>query len=89
VKLNGSIQVGDLIYGENQAESYELDPQIVTTALLEAGLSREEVWPLLSVSKTNLEKGLGKLRRKDLLGAVLAGATIKVSGRIEFRKLRD
>ena len=39
--------------------------------LLEAGLERETVWPLLNLTKTGLERGLKKLRRQDLLGQVL------------------
>lgn len=54
--------------------------------LLEAGLGREEVWSLLSVNKTNLEKGLRKLRRKDLIELALSTGTPRVSERIEFLK---
>lgn len=64
---NGFIRVGDLVYGPAQAVSYDFDPEQITAALLEAGLSREEIWPLLSITKTNLEKGLRKLSRRDLL----------------------
>jgi len=88
VKIHGSVQVGDLMYGPNQVVSYNLDPQLVTMILLEAGLNREEVWPLLSISKTNLEKGLRKLRRKDLINLALSTGTNKVSERIEFQKLK-
>ena len=86
VKENGSIQVGDLLYGPNQAVSYDFDPEQVTAVLLEAGLSREEVWPLLSITKTNLEKGLRRLRRGDLLEVVMPAAKTKVWERIDFRK---
>jgi hypothetical protein len=89
VKDNGPIQVGDLMYGPNQVLSYDLDPQLVTATLLEAGLSREEVWPLLSVSKTNLERGLRRLRRKDLIDPALSAGTARKSERIEFQKARD
>jgi len=87
VKENGSIQLGDLVYGPNQAVSYDLDPRLVTPTLLATGLNREEVWPLLSISKTNLEKGLRKLKRRDLLDLVLSTGTAKLTERIEFRKL--
>ena len=50
VRENGLIQVGDLIYGPAQAVSYDFDPKQVTAVPLEAGLSREEVWPLLSIT---------------------------------------
>jgi len=49
--------------------------------------SREEVWPLLSITKTNLEKGLRKLRRGDLLELVMPAAKSKVSERIDIRKV--
>jgi hypothetical protein len=55
--------------------------------LLEAGLSREEVWPLLSITKTNLEKGLRKLRRRDLIDLALSKGTIEVSEKVGFRKI--
>jgi hypothetical protein len=88
VKENGPLQVGDLVYGPNQVISYDLDPQLVTMTLLEAGLNREEVWPLLSISKTNLEKGLRRLRRNDLIDLALSTGTTKVSERVEFQKLK-
>jgi hypothetical protein len=86
VKGNGPIPVGDMVYGASPIISYDFDPQKVTTILLNAGLSREEVWPLLSMTKTNLEKGLRKLKRRDLLEQVLSTATAKGSEKIDFRK---
>jgi len=86
VKEYGPIQVGDMIYGSSPVVSYDIDPQEVTTILLNAGLSREEVWPLLSVTKTNLEKGLRKLQRGDLLDLALSTAATKGSEKIDFRK---
>ena len=86
VKKYGPIQVGDMVYGGSQVMSHDLDPQKVSTILLNAGLSREEVWPLLSMTKTNLEKGLRKLRRRDLLEQALSTATAKGSEKIDFRK---
>jgi hypothetical protein len=56
--------------------------------LLEAGLSRGEVWPLLSITKTNLEKGLRKLRRPDLLDLVMSTGKSKITERVEFQKKR-
>ena len=73
--------------GPQQVVSYDLDPDKLLAVLLEAGLSREEVWPLLSVTKTNLEKGLRKLQRRDLLEMVMPNAKTKVSEKIEFRKV--
>lgn len=84
VRANGPVPVGNMIFGTNQSVSYDLDPRIVTMTLLEAGLSREEVWPLLSIDKTNIEKGLRKLRRKDLIESALSTGMPKVSERIEF-----
>jgi len=86
VRENGAIKVGDMVYGASQVVSYDLDPQKVTTMLLEAGLSREEIWPLVSMTKTNLEKGLRKLKRRDLLEPVLSTAAIKNTEKIDFRK---
>ncbi|RJR31099.1 MAG: PD-(D/E)XK nuclease family protein [Desulfobacteraceae bacterium] len=86
VKEYGPIQVGDMVYGASPVVSYDLDPQKVTTILLNAGLSREEVWPLLSLTKTNLEKGLRKLKRRDLFEQALSTASARGSEKIDFRK---
>ena len=88
VKSNGPIPVGDLIYGPKQAVSYDLEPKLIITALLEAGLSREAAWSLLSLNKTNLEKRLGKLHRKDLIHFALSLGAIKTTERIEFYKMK-
>jgi len=41
---------------------------------------------LLSITKTNLEKGLRKLRRGDLFEQVMLTGITKVSERVDFRK---
>jgi len=89
VRDQGAIQVGDLVYGSSIATSYDLDPRAVVQFLLEAGMEREAVWPLLNLTKTGLERGLKKLRRQDLLGQVLANATPKTTERIDFRKAKE
>jgi hypothetical protein len=87
VKENGAIQVGDMVFGPTPVVSYDFDARQIVQTLLDAGLDREEIWPLLSITKTNLEKGLRKLRRGDLLELVLSSTTGKISERIDFRKL--
>jgi hypothetical protein len=67
VHENGPVPVGDVVYGPKISTSYDLDPKEVTEYLLEAGLERDHVWGLLNLTKTNLESGLRKLRRKDLI----------------------
>ncbi|MDD2900800.1 MAG: PD-(D/E)XK nuclease family protein [Syntrophales bacterium] len=89
VRENGHIKVGDLVYGPSRTISYDFDPQLVATTLLEAGLNREEVWSLLSITKTNLEKGLRKFKRRDLLEMVLSTAASKGSEKIDFRKAEE
>jgi len=54
VKEHGPLAVGDMVYAASPVVSYDLDSQKVTTILLNAGLFREDVWPLLSITKTNL-----------------------------------
>jgi len=88
VRENGPIIVGDMTYGPIQVQSYNLDPKLTTETLWEAGLDRDEIWSLLSITKTNLEKGLRKLRRKDLIDLTLSTGTAKVSEKIEFQKLK-
>jgi hypothetical protein len=87
VRDNGPIKVGDLIYGFTKMISYDLDPQLVTATLLEAGLCKDEVWSLLSINKTNLERGLRKLHRKDLFDIALSTGIAMESERVEFRKV--
>jgi hypothetical protein len=77
-----------MVYGTSPVVSYDFNPQLVTTTLLEAGLSREEVWSLLSINKTNLERGLRKLGRKDLLNRALSTCKAKNSEKIEFQRLK-
>lgn len=89
VRENGPVQVGDLVYGPNAMVSYDLDPRAVVEFLLNEGLEREAVWPLLTLAKTSLEKGLKKLRRQDLLEQALSLGERKESERIDFRKVRS
>jgi len=86
VKAHGPVQVGDLVYGPTKVTSYDLDARAVVEFLLNEGLEREAIWPMLNLTKTNLERGLKKLRRHDLLEYILSMADRKVSERIDFRK---
>jgi hypothetical protein len=86
VKENGPVQVGDLTYGPTPVTSYDLTAQAVVEFLLREGLDREAVWPLLGVTKTSLERGLRKIKRQDLLDAILSQAPAKASERIDFKK---
>jgi len=89
VRENGPIRVGDLIYGPNQVVSYDLNPEMVTSKLLEAGLNRDAIWPLLSITKTNLDRGLRKIRRKELIEVAISTAIAKFSEKIEFQKAKS
>jgi hypothetical protein len=89
VRDQGAIQVGDLVYGPSIATSYDLDTQMVVQFLLEAGLEREAVWPLLNVTKTSLERGLKKLRRQELLGDILGQYQAKITEKIGFAKSKN
>jgi transcriptional regulator with XRE-family HTH domain len=86
VKAHGALVVGDLCYGPVQSVSYDLDPQAVTQQLLDAGLDQEQVWGLLGITKTSLERGLKKLKRKELIEQVLAQAESKVAEKIGWKK---
>jgi hypothetical protein len=87
VKDYGPIQVGDLLYGPTPVTTYNLDTEAVVQSLLEAGLERAAVWPLLSLTKTSLERGLKKLRRKELLPDLLALGSSNTIEKIGFTKL--
>ena len=83
---NGPICVGDMWYGPKPTTTYKLDSEIVAYTLLDSGLSREEIWPMLSISKTALERGLKKLKRQDVINAVLATGQSKIGMRYDFYK---
>jgi len=80
-------QVGDLIYGPTNITTYDLDAKTVVEFLLNEGLEREAIWPLLNITKTNLERGLKKLRRQDLLETILSLSNTKTTERIDFKKI--
>ena len=86
VRENGEVLVGDLVYGPAASLSYDLDAQAVAGALLDAGLDKEQVWPLLGVTKTGLERGLKKLKRRELIPAILEMFPCKTVEKIGFRK---
>ena len=88
VREHGPVQVGDLIYGPAETVSYDLDPNMVVEFLLNEGLEREAIWPLLGITKTGLERGLKKLQRKDLIPQVLALAPSKPTEKIGFSKVK-
>lgn len=75
--------MGELVYGPTRVVSYTRQ---VIQILMDAGLNREEIWPMVSPTRPNLEKGLKKLPRKELLEPVLSSNNVKVSEKIDFRK---
>jgi len=89
VQEDGPIPVGDLIYGPHAYQTYNLDAQAVVEQLLAAGLEREQIWPLLSVTKTALERGLKKLKRRELLEEILADAPRKKTEKYDFRRVEN
>jgi CRISPR/Cas system-associated exonuclease Cas4 (RecB family) len=86
VREHGPVQVGDLVYGPSETVSYDLDPKMIVEFLLNEGLEKEAVWPLLGLTKSGLERGLKKLRRPDLLEQIFSQSARKTSERIDFRK---
>jgi hypothetical protein len=89
VNENGPVPVGDVVYGPKIATSYELDPKAITDYLLnEGGLEADQAWGLLNLTKTGLESGLRKLRRKDLIPKVLELAPSKPTEKIGFNKVK-
>ncbi|MFZ5451638.1 MAG: PD-(D/E)XK nuclease family protein [Thermodesulfobacteriota bacterium] len=86
VKENGPVQVGDLVYGPMEVVSYDLNTKAVVEFLLNEGLEREAIWPLLGITKTGLERGMKKLQRPDLLKRILSLSNHKMTERIDFRR---
>jgi len=88
VRENGPVVVGDMCYGPVPTQTYNLDAQVVVGYLLEAGLEKEQVWSFLGTTKTALERGLSKLRRKDLLPPLLEMSECKTTERVQFSKIK-
>jgi hypothetical protein len=89
VQQNGSVRVGDQVYGPSISTTDDLNPREITEKLLGEGLEVDQVWGLLNLTKTNLERGLKRLKKKDLLDAILAGAPSKETEKIGFSKRKD
>ena len=79
---------GDLVYGPSIITIYDLDPRGVTEYLLNEGLPTDQVWGLLNLTKTSLERSLKRLKKKDLLNVILAGAPSKEVEKIGFSKIK-
>jgi hypothetical protein len=88
VREYGPVVVNDMVYGVNTTQTYNLDAQAVANHLLEAGLEKDTVWSFLGITKTALERGLSKVRRKDLLPPILEMSECKEGSRIEWRKVK-
>jgi hypothetical protein len=86
VKENGPVIVGDMCYGPSLSTSYDLDPKEIALYLMDQGLEKDQMWNVLSTTKTALERGLKKLKRQDLLGEILAGAASKEVEKVGFHK---
>jgi hypothetical protein len=89
VQEYGPVQVGDQIYGPSLSTTYDLDPREITEHLLGEGLEVDQVWNLLNLTKTSLERGLKRLKRKDLLDAILAAAPSKETEKFGFSKRKE
>ena len=86
MRANGPVRVNDQIYGPSISTSYDLDPRGVTEYLLNEGLPTDQVWGLLNLTRTSLERSLKRLKKKDLLDVILAGAPSKEMEKIGFHK---
>jgi len=82
----GSITVGNVIYGPSSSVSYDLDPEQVVNDLLAQGVEPSQVWPMLSLTKTSLDRGLKKLKRKELLDGILGQYQAKTVEKVGFHK---
>jgi hypothetical protein len=93
----GPIQVGDMIYGPVPGTDYDLDPRTVAEGLLERGYDREDIWKVLSVGKTSLDRGLKDMgligkrskERKALVEEFLAGAVETPTETFKFHKGKE
>ena len=60
----------------------------MTEYLLNEGLPTDQVWSLLNLTKTSLERSLKRLKKKDLLDVILTGALSKKVEKIGFNKIK-
>jgi hypothetical protein len=97
VREFGPVQVGDLVYGPVLGVDYDLDPKTVTDQLLEMGYPSDNVWKVLTIGKTSLDRGLKELgligkrskERKALVEQFLAAAPSKTTEKIGFSKVKE
>ncbi|MEW6657391.1 MAG: PD-(D/E)XK nuclease family protein [Thermodesulfobacteriota bacterium] len=82
--INGSISVRDQVFGPSFIDT--LDTKQVVQTLLDDGMDREAIWPLLSVSKTALKSTLKKLKQSELLNQVMTLTSGEPETRFDFRK---
>jgi hypothetical protein len=88
VKEYGPIVVGDMVYGPSRSTTYDLPTQEVTEFLLNQGLEPGQVWPMLGLTKTSLERGLKRIKRQDLLDGIISTAPQKQVEKIGFSKVK-
>ncbi len=81
------MRVGDMVYGPTPSFTYELDARAITSQLIEAGVQKDEIWKMLTLTKTSLEKGLKRLKRKELLDEFLSTVPCKGGEKIGFIKV--
>jgi len=55
---------------------------------LNEGLPTDQVWGLLNLTKTRLERSLKRLKKKDLLDVILAEVPSKEVKKVGFSKIK-
>jgi len=88
VQVNGPVQINDMVYGPSTSTTYDLDPEKITVDLLAAGLEPGQVWPLLNLTKTSLERGLKRIKRIDLFDSIISTAPQRQVEKIGFSKAK-
>jgi len=90
-KKNGPIKLNDKAFGIWEKESVKWKSveakEKLVHELLEAGISREEVWGILDISKSSLEKLLKRYRKDHILPELEKLGEVTRSSRLEWKTL--
>ena len=85
---NGPIDIGGAKYGMSAVPEYDVDKAFALEAMVEAGLSLDEIAELVSITKTGVEK-ISQRKYGSLRDTILSlGVTTSVSEKKRFGKIK-
>lgn len=84
-EANGPVPVGDLVYGPRETPTYSLDPEEMVSRLMRYGVSKSDVWGMLSITAAQIKKKLKRIGMSGILDLVLAEIEPKKVVKYDFR----